>query len=90
VYLVEYTLMMGRSRHYSPSAMAAARLVRDIKAGGGTLTEIMRTRDRKTLTIVELEELAGAEVGPMDEKSRTLAQAFKRLMAWRRSDGSSS
>ena len=73
MYLIEYTLMMGTSRHYSPSAMPAVRLVRDVKAGGGNLRRITRTRDSKVLTLDELKVLAAEEIAPLEEKRLSLA-----------------
>jgi len=73
VYLIEYTLMMGTSRHYSPSAMAAVRLVRDVKAGGGNLRRIARRIDIKVITLDELKVTAAEEIAPLEEKRLSLA-----------------
>ena len=68
MYLIKYRLFVGAGRHYAPSARAAIVLLKDIKASGGQLTSITRTRDGAGVTVEELDRLAEKEIWPAEER----------------------
>ena len=80
MYLIEYSLIVGITRHYAPSAMAAVKLVRDIRAGGGSVSSITRTRDQVLLTFEQLETFAQEEIGPADQRARGFKEAWRQLL----------
>ncbi len=84
MYVIRYKLQLGENRHYSPSALAGIRFVRDIEAGGGQLLSIMRTSDGKLLTLAQLEEESSQEIGPDDQRRFTVVDTIRRLLDRRR------
>ena len=87
LYLVEYILLVGHSRHYAPSAMSAVRLVKDVVAAGGTLNAITRTRDGLALTAGELRALSDQEIGPAEKDPEGTSTSSRLLQYARRSSG---
>lgn len=80
MFLVEYRLQIGVTKHYAPSARAALGLVRDLDVTGGTIIAITRTRDKRPLTAEDLARLADDEIGPDDPRPPAWLTALKRLL----------
>lgn len=79
MFLIEYALHLGSTKHYAPSAQAALSLVRDVEVSGGRVVTVTRTRDNTPMNADDLARLAAQEVGPVDPRPPSLLDAVRRL-----------
>ena len=83
MFLVRYKLLIGPGQHYSPTAVAALELVKEIRDSAGHVVSITRTHEGRVVSVDELKKLAELEAISENKPSTAMGARIARLFGRR-------